>query len=795
MKDTGTMSASVRRLEDQRFVTGAGTFIDDVNLDGQAYAAVLRSSRAHARIVRIDVSRAQAAPGVLLVVTGRDWVAAGHGPIPTKTTVRTKRDGSPFNEPKRHCLAVDTVRHVGEAVALVVAETGAEAEAALELIEVDYADLPAVAHQLAALGQGAPQLWAEAPGNLCLDFELGNRAAVEAAFARADHVVTLDIANNRVAGAPMEPRGVLAAYDRATDTCTLWNASQNIHANREIIAQQILNIPAVKVRHVAPDVGGGFGAKNCVYPEQALVLYAARRLGRPVKWVGTRSEAFLADAHGRDQVSTVSLALAKDGTFLALKVETVGNLGAWCGTMGPFTPTMGTARTQGGPYAFPALLYAARTAFTNTAQTDPYRGAGRPEATFHVERIVEHAARTLGFDRVELRRKNLIPREGLPWTTPMGLSIDSGDFAALLERTLELADYAGFPQRAAEARARGKRRGIAVAPYLETTGGAPKEEAKVTVGADGRVTLAVGSHSTGMGHETSLAQILAGRLGLTLEAIGFRQADTAATGTGGGHGGSRSMEVGGSAVLKAAEEIVAKGRAIAAHLLNSRVEDIEHAIGHDGGHDRGHDGGHDGGRFNDVKTGQSLTLAEVAAAAADASRLPPGMKAGALDTTAVYERAAITVPNGCHAAEVELDPETGVVKVVGFWAVDDFGTIINPMLADGQVMGGVAQGLGQALLEEMVYDPDTGQPLTGSLMDYCLPRADDVPSMVVEYDESAPTTRNPLCVKGAGEAGCCGAPPVIVNAVIDALAEYGVTHIDMPLTPMKVWRAINGERA
>lgn len=792
MKDTGTMSASVRRLEDQRFVTGAGTFIDDVNLDGQAYAAVLRSSRAHARIVRIDVSRAQAAPGVLLVVTGRDWVAAGHGPIPTKTTVRTKRDGSPFNEPKRHCLAVDTVRHVGEAVALVVAETGAEAEAALELIEVDYADLPAVAHQLAALGQGAPQLWAEAPGNLCLDFELGNRAAVEAAFARADHVVTLDIANNRVAGAPMEPRGVLAAYDRATDTCTLWNASQNIHANREIIAQQILNIPAVKVRHVAPDVGGGFGAKNCVYPEQALVLYAARRLGRPVKWVGTRSEAFLADAHGRDQVSTVSLALAKDGTFLALKVETVGNLGAWCGTMGPFTPTMGTARTQGGPYAFPALLYAARTAFTNTAQTDPYRGAGRPEATFHVERIVEHAARTLGFDRVELRRKNLIPREGLPWTTPMGLSIDSGDFAALLERTLELADYAGFPQRAAEARARGKRRGIAVAPYLETTGGAPKEEAKVTVGADGRVTLAVGSHSTGMGHETSLAQILAGRLGLTLEAIGFRQADTAATGTGGGHGGSRSMEVGGSAVLKAAEEIVAKGRAIAAHLLNSRVEDIEHAIGHDGGHDRGHDGGHDGGRFNDVKTGQSLTLAEVAAAAADASRLPPGMKAGALDTTAVYERAAITVPNGCHAAEVELDPETGVVKVVGFWAVDDFGTIINPMLADGQVMGGVAQGLGQALLEEMVYDPDTGQPLTGSLMDYGLPRADNVPSMVVEYDESSPTARNPLGVKGAGEAGCCGAPAAIVNAALDALAEYGVTHIDMPLTPMKVWRAIGG---
>src|SRR5262245_20006129 len=779
MRDLGDTGASVRRLEDERFITGSGTFIDDINLPDQAYAAILRSPHAHARIKAIDARGAKSAPGVLLVVTGKDWVAAGHGPIPTKSAVRTKRDGSPFNEPKRHCLAVDTVHHVGEAVALVVAKTRAEAEATLELIDVDYADLPAVAHQVAALAEAAPQLWPEAPGNLCLDFELGNRAAVEAAFAKADHVVTLDIANNRLAGAPVEPRGVLAAYDKAADSYTLWNASQNIHANRDIIAQQILNIPPAKVRHVAPDVGGGFGAKNSVYPEPALVLYAARQLGRPVKWVGTRSEAFLADAHGRDQVSTVSLALARDGTFLALKVETVGNLGAWCGTMGPFTPTMGTARTQGGPYAFPALLYVARTAFTNTAQTDPYRGAGRPEATFHVERIIEHAARLLGFDRVELRRKNLIPRGALPWTTPMGLSIDSANFAGLLERALELADYAGFPERAAAARARGMRRGIAVAPYLETTGGAPKEEAKVTFAADGRVTLAVGSHSTGMGHETSLAQILAGRLGLSLEAIGFQQADTDVTKTGGGHGGSRSMEVGGSAVLKAADEIIAKGRTIAAHLLNSRADDIAHAVG-------------EGGGFRDLRTGQSLTLAEVAAAAADAGRLPQGMARGALDTTAVYERAAITIPNGCHAAEVEVDPETGVVQVVGVWAVDDFGAIVNPMLADGQVMGGVAQGLGQALLEEVVYDADTGQPLTGSLMDYCLPRADNVPSMVVEYDESAPTTRNPLGVKGAGEAGCCGAPAAIVNAVLDALAEYGVTHIDMPLTPMKVWRAING---
>jgi carbon-monoxide dehydrogenase large subunit len=767
------ITGSVRRLEDQRFITGAGQFIDDVNFPGQTYAAFLRADRAHAKIIRLDTGAAREAPGVLMVLTGKEWVAAGHGAIPTKSVVRTKRDGSPFNEPAHHCLAVDAVRHVGEPVALVVAETRTQAEEALELIGVEYEDLPAVTHQIPALAAEAPQLWAEAPGNLCLDYETGNRAAVEEAFAKADHVVSLDVVNNRVTGAPMEPRGAIAVYDAASDSYTLWNASQNIHANREMFAEKILNISSAKLRHVAPDVGGGFGAKNSLYPEPPLLLHAARLTGRPVKWVATRSEAFLADTHGRDQVSTVSLALARDGAFLALKVETVGNLGAWCGTMGPFTPTQGSARTQGGPYAFPAMLYTAKAAFTNTPQTDPYRGAGRPEASFHVERIIEYAARLLGLDRMELRRKNLIRPQALPWKTPMGLSIDSGNFPALFDRVLKLADYEGFPRRAVEAKARGKRRGFGVAPYLECTGGAPKEEARVKFAADGTVSLAVGSHSTGMGHETSLTQILAGRLGLPVTSIRFQQADTALTVTGGGHGGSRGMEVGGNAVAKVADEVVAKARAIAAHLLNSRPEDIAHAAG----------------RFDDVKTGQSLTMAEVIAAAAEPSRLPPGMAAGALDTETTYEREAITIPNGCHAAEVEVDPDTGAVEVVGFWAVDDFGRIINPMLADGQVMGGVVQGLGQALFEEVVYDAG-GQPLTGSFMDYALPRADQVPPLVVEYDESAPTTRNPLGVKGAGEAGCCGAPPAIVNAVLDALAEYGVTHLDMPLTPQKVWRAI-----
>jgi aerobic carbon-monoxide dehydrogenase large subunit len=772
------ITGPVRRLEDQRFITGAGQFIDDMNLPGQVHAAFLRADRAHARITGIDTAAAKLRPGVLLVLTGTAWVAAGHGPVPTRSTVRTKRDGSPFHEPIHYCLAVDAVHHVGEPVVLVVAESRTQAEDAIELIQVEYEDLPAVTHQVPALAAGAPQLWAEAPGNLCLDYELGNRAAVDEAFANADRVVTLDVVNNRVTGVPMEPRGALAAYDAGSDSYTLWSSSQNIHANREIFAEKILKIPSAKLRHAAPDVGGGFGAKNSFYPEPPLLLHAARLLGRPVKWIATRSEAFLTDTHGRDQVSTVSLALKEDGTFLALKVETAGNLGAWCGMMGPFTSTQGAARTQGGPYAFPAMLYSARAAFTNTPQTDPYRGAGRPEASFHVERIIEYAARTLGFDRMELRRKNLIRPQALPWTTPMGLSIDSGNFPALFDRVLELADYNGFPRRAAEAKARGMRRGLGVAPYLECTGGAPKEEARVTFHADGTATLAVGSHSTGMGHETSFSQILAGRLGLPITAIRFRQADTALTRIGGGHGGSRGLELGGNAVAKAAEEIVAKARTIAAHLLNSRPEDIAHRAG----------------RFDDVKTGQSLTIAEIVAAAAEPSRLPPGMAAGALDTETVYEREAITIPNGCHAAEVEVDPDTGAVKVVGFWAVDDFGRIINPMLADGQVMGGVVQGLGQALLEEIVYDA-RGQPLTGSLMDYAVPRADQVPPLEVEYDESAPTARNPLGVKGAGEAGCCGAPPAIVNAVLDALADYGVTHVDMPLTPQKVWRAIEEARA
>ena len=767
------------RVEDQRFLVGKGRYIDDVNLAGQAYAALLRSPYAHARITRLDVAPARAAPGVLLAMTGAEWKAAGYGGIPCRTPVRKFRDGSPFKEPVRHCLAVDTVRQVGEPVALVVAETADAARRAVDLIEVDYEGLASVTDPVAALASGAPQLWPSAPGNLCVDFELGNRAEVEAALAGAAHVVRLRVINNRLTAVAMEPRGVLGVHDAATDAYTLWDSSQNIHSNRDNIAENILKIAPAKLRHVAPDIGGGFGVKNSIYPEQALVLHAAKAVGRPVKWVADRSCSFLTDAHGRDQVSDIALALDAEGRFLALQVDTIGNLGAWCGTMGPFTPTGGSARTQGGVYALKAMLYTAKAVFTNTSQTDPYRGAGRPEASFHIERIVEYAARTLGFDRIELRRRNLIPAAAMPWLSPMGLAIDSGNFPAVFEQALQLADYAGFPARAAEARARGMRRGFGIAPYLECTGGMAKEEAQVRFSAGGVVLLAVGTHSTGMGHETALSQILSDRLGIDIGAIRFAQGDTAATRIGGGHGGSRGMEVGGNAVMKAADAVIGKARALAAHLLNSRLDDIAFADG----------------QLSDVKTGQSLRLLDVAEAAADASRLPAGMAAGALDATEVFEREAITVPNGAHAAEVEVDPETGVVHTVGFWAVDDIGNVINPMLADGQVMGGVVQGLGQALLEEIVHDAETGQPITGSLMDYAMPRADHAPPMVVAYYEDAPTRNNPLGVKGVGEAGCCGAPPAIVNAVLDALAEYGVLHIDMPLTSEKVWRAIRDARA
>lgn len=769
---------SVRRQEDFRFLTGHGNYVDDIHLDGQTYAMILRSPEAHADIVAIDASAALELDGVLAVITGEDWKAAGYGPIPTKSGVRKFKDGSDLKEPPHHPIAIDRVRYVGQPVALVVAETRDACRDALELIEVDYKSLPAVVLQDQAIAPGAPQIWDDIPNNICLDFELGDEEGQKKAFADADHVVTLKLRNNRVVATPIEPRGAVAVYDAETGKYTLWNASQNIHANRDTIAEKVLKIAKEDLHHMAPDVGGGFGAKNGVYPEPILILHAAKLVGRPVKWTNDRAESFLSDTHGRDQMTTVQLALDKDGTFRGLRTETVGNLGAFCGTVGPFTPTGGSARTQGGPYKFDAIYYTAIAPFTNTCPLDPYRGAGRPEGSYQIERVIDYAAAELGMDPIELRKKNLIPQEKLPLKSPMGLDIDSGNFPVVFDKTLALTDRGGYADRVAKSEAKGKKRGFGVCMYMECTGGGPKEEAKVNFRDDGKVELSVGTSSTGMGHETAFAQILAGHLGLDIADVEFHQADTDATAIGGGHGGSRGMEVGGSAVLQTSREIVEVAKKIAAHRFEVGADQVAFADG----------------QFSVPGTNHTMTMREAIDSQNDPDKLPDDLGPGCLNISSVFERGVISIPNGGHACEVEVDPETGFVKVDGYWVIDDFGTIINPLLADGQVYGGVAQGLGQALLENIVHD-ESGQLLTGSLMDYALPRADDMPRMVIGYYEDAPTKKNLLGVKGAGEAGCVGAPPAIVNAVCDALKDYGVKHIDMPLTPEKVWRAIRDAKA
>ncbi len=769
---------AVQRKEDVRFLTGAGRYLDDVALDGMAHGLVLRSPHAHARIDRIDTGSAAAAPAVLAVLTAAEWNAEGLGVIPTRTPAKNS-DGTPIPVPPRPPLADGTVHFVGEAVAFIVAETLEEARDAAELVEVDYHPLPAVTDAAKALEPGAPLVWDHVPGNLCVDFEAGDAPAVEAAFARAERVVALDLINNRVTAVPVEARGAIGAYEPADGQFTLVTSAQNVHANRDQLAEKVFGVAREKIRHLAYDVGGGFGMKNPLYPEYALVLFAARRLDRPVKWLCERSEAFLSDTHGRAQESRVELALDRDGGFLALKVDTIGDIGAYVASVGPFTPTGGTVRTQGGAYRIPAVYFRARAVFTNTGPTEVYRGAGRPEACYQIERAVDLAARELGLDPAELRRRNLIRADQMPYRTPIGIEIDSGDFATVLDLTLELADWDGFAARAAAARGAGnrgrRRRGIGVAFYLGLTGGKRFECVDLSFAADGSVTLAVGAESAGTGHETVLPQIVSDRLGIPLERITHRQADTDLTPAGGGHGGSRGLEVVGTAVSVAAERVIEKARTVAGHLLEAAPADLEFADG----------------RFTIAGTDRSVTMTEAIAAAvdpADPARLPEGVPGG-LDVALTHELNPLSYPNGCHVAEVEVDLETGAVALVRHTVVHDLGTIIHPLTVDGQVTGATTQGIGQALLEGIVYDK-SGQLLTGSLMDYAVPRAADLPRFRTAYYEGAPTANNPLGLKGAGEAGCGGAPPALVNAVVDALAELGVRHIDMPLTPERVWRAI-----
>jgi carbon-monoxide dehydrogenase large subunit len=760
---------SVRRLEDQRFLTGRGRHVEDFTVPGEVYAYVLRSPHAHAVIERIDTAGAREAAGVFGVFTEADLAADGIGPLPCVAQVSTV---GPMVVPPRYALARGRVRHVGDPVALVVAESREKARDAAERIIVEYRALEAVVDGLAALQPGAPALWNEAPGNLCFRFQRGDGDATRAAFAAAAHVVEIELVNNRVVPAPIEPRAAIGSYDAANDSLQLLLTGQGVHGIRNQLASSVFHLPPERIQVTAPDVGGGFGMKNFVYPEWVLVLWAARRLGRPVKWVAGRAEEFVSGTQGRDNHTRARLALDANGRFLALEVSTVANLGAYLSSNGPGSSTNSPATAMGGVYAIPAIFMDVRGAFTNTVPIDAYRGAGKPEANYLIERLIDLAAQRLACEPAALRRRNLISQ--FPYRSALGMAIDCGRFTANLDEALGRARDADFAARRAASAARGRLRGLGVGCFLETARGTPNEGAEIRFDSDGHISLILGTQSNGQGHETSYPQIAAALLGLPLEAFRLVQADTRAVRAGAGHGGARSMHQGGAALVKAAEAVIEKGHGIAAGLLQAHVAEVVFSSG----------------RYKVQGTEREMDLLAVARAAADRANLPDGMTPG-LDSYVFNRSDVFTFPNGCHIAEVEIDPETGAVALERYTVVDDYGRLINPMLTAGQVQGGVAQGIGQALLEHTVYEAGSGQLLSGSLMDYALPRADDLPAFDITLAE-LPTAANPLGVKGSGQAGCIAAPQTIINAILDALAPLGVDHIDMPATPERIWRVIRG---
>lgn len=753
---------SVRRLEDERFLTGRGRYTDDLNRPGQAFANVVRSVHAHAKILRIDTDAARAAPGVLGVFTAADLAADGIGPIPCTVQVATVE---PMRVPQRLALADDRVRHVGEPVAFVVANTREQARDAAELVEVDYDVLPCVVDARTALAPGAARLWDDIPQNTSYRFEKGDRAAVQAAIAGAAHVVELELINNRIIVAQIEPRVAIGDYQASEQCFDLLLAGQGVHGIRAPLAETVFQVPEIQVQVSSPDVGGGFGVKNGLYPEYILVLWAARALGRPVKWTSEHSEDFVSTAHGRDNFSICRLALNAAGKFLALDVDTVANLGASMATGGPGSSTNAPGNAMGGGYAIPAVFMAVRGVFTNTVPIDAYRGAGKPEANYLVERLIEAAAPIVGIDGITLRRLNLVSE--FPHRTAMATTIDCGKFAANIDTALRHADHASFPSRRAAAAARKRLAGIGVTCFLETARGAPNEGAEIRFSEDGRIKLLLGTQSNGQGHETTFPQIAADRLGLPIDSFDYIQADTRQVRRGNGHGGARSLHMGGAALVRAIDAVIAKGRIAAARMLQAEPDAVEFEVG----------------RFS--VGARSVGLMDVARAAPGLPDATPG----GLDSYEWNLLDLITFPNGCHVAEVEIDAKTGAVTLLRYTGVDDFGTVINPMLTIGQVQGGVAQGIGQAMLERTVYDPETGQLLSGSFMDYTLPRAADLPDLMI-YLDGVPTAANPLGVKGAGQAGAIAAPQAVVAAILDALKPLGVCHIDMPATPERVWNAI-----
>ena len=775
------IGARVARKEDKRFITGSGRYVDDMVVPGMKHAAFVRSPHAHADIRKIDVKAAQAMPGVIAVLTGKEIKADGIGNLICGWMIHSK-DGTPMKMGAWSPMAVDRVRYVGDAVAIVVAETKGQARDAAEAVEVTYKEKKSVADAVEALKKGAPQLHPEADGNLIYDWEIGDSAATDAAIAKAAHVTKMHIVNNRLVPNAMEPRAALGHYDKGEDHYTCWTTSQNPHVARLVMSAFYNVAPENKLRVIAPDVGGGFGSKIFIYPEEIVCLWASKRAGVPVKWVADRTESFLTDAHGRDHVSEVQLAFDADNRMTALKVDTVANFGAYMSLFSSSVPTYLYATLLSGQYAIPAIHANVRAVYTNTAPVDAYRGAGRPEATYLLERVVETAARELGVSPAELRRKNFI-RE-FPYQTPVIMAYDAGDYETSLEAAMKEADYAGFEKRREKAKKQGKLRGIGMSCYIEACGIAPSaavgslgagvglwESAEVRVNAVGTIEVLTGSHSHGQGHETTFSQLVADRFGVPIDTVSIVHGDTDKVQMGMGTYGSRSGAVGMSAVVKALDKVEAKAKKIAAHLMEADEGDI--VI--------------ENGELKVAGTDKSVPWFQLALAAYTAHNLPGGMEPG-LKEGAFYDPTNFTFPAGCYICEVEVDPDTGETDIVQFVAADDFGNIINPMIVEGQVHGGIAQGIGQALLEGAHYDPASGQLLTASYMDYTMPRADDLPSFKVSTSNT-PCPGNPLGIKGCGEAGAIGSPPAVINAITNAI---GSNDLTMPATAQKVWSALRG---
>ena len=779
---------SLRRKEDYRFLTGAGQYTDDIVLANMAQCYFVRSPHAHAKIRSIDKTAALAAPGVIGILDGQDVAADKINGLPCGWLI-TSTNGEPMKEPPHPILAFEKVRYVGDHVAMVVAETYEQARNAAELVMVDYEPLPAVVDVRDAQAPGAPVIHDIATNNQCYKWAIGDKAAVDATFANAAHVTKLDLVNNRLAPNPMEPRAAIGHYNRAGDDYTLYVSNQNPHVERLLLTAFVMGLPEHKVRVIAPDVGGGFGAKIYLYAEDVCLTWASKKLNRPIKWNCDRSEAFLSDAHGRDHVSHAELAMDKDGKFLGFRVHTDANLGAYLSTFSTAVPTILYATLLAGQYKTPQVYVEVDSWFTNTAPVDAYRGAGRPEATYLLERIVSRAAWEMGLSQDEIRRRNFITE--FPYQTPVALQYDTGDFHACLKQANELADVAGLEQRKAQSKAKGLLRGLGYSSYIEACGLAPSNVAgalgaraglfecgEVRVHPTGSVTVFTGSHSHGQGHETTFAQVVAARLGLSPDQVDIVHGDTGRVPFGMGTYGSRSISVGGAAIMRALDKIEAKAKKIAAHLMEASDADVDFA----------------GGEFKVKGTDKMVTFGQVALTAYVPHNYPLDKLEPGLNETAFYDPTNFTFPAGTYICEVEVDPATGQVRVDRFTAVDDFGTIINPMIVEGQVHGGLVQGIGQALMEHCVYDRETGQLVTGSFMDYAMPRADDFPAFTIGH-VCTPCTTNPLGTKGCGEAGAIGSPPAVMNAVLDALAPLGVKDLDMPASPNRVWNAIQQAKA